>query len=224
MGDELKDAFVSYGHADAEWVSVLAGNLHQLGLELFFDKWEIGLGDVLVHKLDAGILTSRNGVLVVSPESLSRPWVREEYAAMMTRAVAGKQNLIPVLYKDAEMPPFMASRLWVDFRNAAGPDYHIRLHDLVRALKGERPRPPQRTGELQPPPGSVFKAVGTRALLLSIDQERTTLSGDGADATGFFPSQGSMSKTSNGSSTAHVGILARFGMPAGTPAAKSNSR
>jgi TIR domain len=36
---------------------------------------------MLVHKLDAGILNSRNGVLVVSPESLSRPWVLEELAS-----------------------------------------------------------------------------------------------------------------------------------------------
>jgi TIR domain len=67
MVDELKNAFISYGHADADWVRVLAGNLYQSGLELFFDEWEIGPGDVLVRKLDEGILTSRNGILVVSP-------------------------------------------------------------------------------------------------------------------------------------------------------------
>jgi TIR domain len=50
MGGELNDAFVSYGHPDADWVRILAGNLYQSGLELFFDEWEIGPGDVLVHK------------------------------------------------------------------------------------------------------------------------------------------------------------------------------
>jgi TIR domain len=76
--------------------SALRKSTHTLaGLDLFFDEWEIGPGDVLVHKLDEGILTSHNGILVVSAESLSRP-LQQEYAAMMTRVVAGKQNLIPV--------------------------------------------------------------------------------------------------------------------------------
>jgi hypothetical protein len=82
--------FYSYAHADADWVRVLAENLHQQGLQVFFDKWEIGPGDVLVHRLDKGILNSRNGIFVVSPDSLSRPWVAEEYTAMITRAVAAK--------------------------------------------------------------------------------------------------------------------------------------
>jgi hypothetical protein len=106
----------------------------------------VGPGDVVVHRLDAGILASRNGILVVSPVSLSRPWVQEEYAAMLVRTVAGRQRLIPVLLQDAEMPPFLASRAWVDLRNADGPDYLARVGELVRALKGGRAGPPPRTG------------------------------------------------------------------------------
>jgi hypothetical protein len=84
------DIFISYAHADGDWVRVLAENLHQQGLQVFFDEWEIDPGDVLVHRLDKGILNSRNGILVVSPDSLSRPWVAEEYAAMIADFHGGK--------------------------------------------------------------------------------------------------------------------------------------
>lgn len=40
-------------------------------------------------------LASRSGILVVSAVSLSRPWVQEEYAAMLVRTLAGRQRLIP---------------------------------------------------------------------------------------------------------------------------------
>jgi hypothetical protein len=100
MSDDIRDVFISYGHADVDWVRTLAANLHNAEVRVFFDEWDIAPGDVLVHKLDAGIRNSRNGVLIVSPASLSRRWVQEEYAAMMTRAVAGKQRLIPVLLRD----------------------------------------------------------------------------------------------------------------------------
>src|SRR5439155_372939 len=115
------DVFISYGHQDQAWVRTLAENLYRAGLEVFYDEWEIGPGDVLVHRLDEGIRTSRSGMLVVSPASLARPWVMEEYAAMLTRAVADQQRLIPVLLGEAELPPFLATRVWVDFRHADGP-------------------------------------------------------------------------------------------------------
>jgi tetratricopeptide (TPR) repeat protein len=175
-------AFISYAHADQEWVRVLAENLHRSGIDLFYDEWEIGAGDVLVHKLDQGILTTRNGVIVVSPTALSRPWVQEEYAAMMTRAVAGQQRVIPVLLKDAELPPFLAARVYVDFRNADGPVYFQRVEELVRALKGERRGPPPRDGgPLKPPPGTGFRPEGKIAAGLRIGDGEAVLSGGGGE-------------------------------------------
>jgi hypothetical protein len=150
---DRRDVFISYGHADADWVRTLAENLHQSGLNVFFDEWDIAPGDVLVHRLDAGLLASRNGILVVSPTALGRPYVQAEYAALMGRAIERGQRLIPVLLKDAEMPPLLASRIWIDFRNADGPDdYLARVGELVRTLKGERVGPPPRTGKLNLPP------------------------------------------------------------------------
>ena len=97
MDGETFDVFISYGHQDAAWVHTLADNLHRLGLEVFLDKWELVPGDVVVHELERGLLSSRNGVLVVSPASVERPWVQQEYAVMVDRAVVGEQRLIPVL-------------------------------------------------------------------------------------------------------------------------------
>jgi TIR domain-containing protein len=148
------DVFVSYGRQDGDWVRVLADNLYRTGFEVFFDEWEVGGGDVLVHRLETGIRAASNGVLVVSPVSVARPWVLEEYAAMLTRAVAGQQRLIPVLLGEAELPPFLASRVWVDFRDAVGPEYEQRFAELVRALRGERGRRPPRDGRVVLPPSS----------------------------------------------------------------------
>src|SRR3954463_9980323 len=99
---DSRDVFISYAHADGEWVNTLAGNLHRAGLKVFFDKWDIGLGDVVVHQIDKGLLNSLNGLLVVSPTSLMRPYVQAEYAALMDRTIMRGQLLIPVLLKDAE--------------------------------------------------------------------------------------------------------------------------
>ncbi|WP_169789395.1 tetratricopeptide repeat protein [Skermanella aerolata] len=182
---DSRDVFISYAHADGEWVKTLAENLHRAGLKVFYDQWDIGLGDVVVHKIDHGILNSRNGILVVSPTSLTRPYVQNEYAALMDRAIMRGQLLIPVLLKDAEMPPLLATRLYADFRNAEGPGYQTAFDKLVRALKGERPGPPAIL-----PPGGGYKVAGTNPLRLSITPQRTILSGDGIDISDPPPAAG----------------------------------
>jgi TIR domain len=134
------DVFVSYGHEDAG-DPVLAGNLHRAGFDVFVDEWELVGGDQFAGRLEEGIRRSANGVLVVSPHALSRPWVREEYAALLPQSVEQPgRRLILVLYADAELPVFLANRLWVDFRGAGttGPQYEARLGELVRSLQ-DRP-------------------------------------------------------------------------------------
>src|SRR2546421_2586566 len=166
--ETMFDVFISYGHQDQAWVRTLAENLYRAGLEVFYDEWENAPGDVLVHQLDKGIRTSRSGILVISSASLSRPWVMEEYAAMLTRTIAGQQRLIPLLLGEAELPPFLASRVWVDFRHADGPEYDRRVSQLVAVLRGERPPRPGRDEPHAPPPGSGFRPEGTRHATLHL--------------------------------------------------------
>ena len=178
------DVFVSYGHEDAEWVRVLAANLERAGIKVFLDEWELVGGDRVTGGLEEGIRGSASGVLVVSPHSLSRPWVREEYEALLRQAVQqpGQRRLIPVLYVDAELPVFLANRLWVDFRGAGttGPEYEARLGELVRCLQG-RPAAdrPARDGAVQwpaGPGGEVVRPAGPLRAELAISAGEVSLS------------------------------------------------
>src|SRR3954462_6038826 len=91
------DAFVSYGHEDAEWVEVLAGNLVRSGLTVSLDRWELVAGDLLAIELDKRLAASECVVFVVSPASVGHGWVNEEFAAAIARSVRGRQRLVPVL-------------------------------------------------------------------------------------------------------------------------------
>ncbi|HEX3556935.1 MAG TPA: tetratricopeptide repeat protein [Thermoanaerobaculia bacterium] len=185
---ENYDVFLSYSRADGKLVHRLAENLHNAGLRVFLDEWEIGPGDVVNLRLDAAILKSRNGVLCISPTALSRPWVQEEYAALLNRAVEKKLRLIPVLLADAELPAFLATRAWVDLRTADGPEYERKIRDLVAALKGERlGAPPRRDGEILPKPGTAFRAEGPLQGRLRIGASAVAYLKDGAPAAEHSP-------------------------------------
>jgi len=148
---ETWDVFISYAQSDRQSVHTLATNLHELGLRVFLDAWELGLGDVVVHRLDAGLAGSRAGILAISAASVQRPWVQQEYAVLLTRSVELGQRLIPVVIEDAVLPSMLASRLWVDLRGKTGRAYQDELESLARAVRGERRGPPPRRGTLSLP-------------------------------------------------------------------------
>ena len=184
------DVFVSYGHGDAGWVRVLAGNLHRANFDVFLDEWELVGGDRFAGRLEEGIRGSASGVLVVSPHALSRPWVREEYEALLRQAVEQPgRRLIPVLYADAELPPFLGNRHWVDFRGTAttGPEYDARLGELVRYLQG-RPAAdrPVRDGTVQWPTGAtgeVMRPAGPLRARLTVSAQEVSLEARGDSVT-----------------------------------------
>src|SRR5262249_34849493 len=113
----------------------------------------------------------------VSAGSMTSRWVAEEYAAMLSRAVAGDLRLVPVLYGDAALPPMLANRQWVDFRGAAGPDYRHQVCELAAALRGERRSPPPRGGGLKAPPGDSLRAEGPLRHTLRIGPDEVSLLG-----------------------------------------------
>lgn len=145
-GGEGWDVFLSHAPADAAAVHELALELHGLGLRVFLDAWEIGPGDVVVHRLDQGLRESRTGVLVVSSASLRWPQVMQEYAVLLTRAVERGQRLIPVvleLGEGEELPPMLATRMPVDLRGVTGEARRLKVESIARAIRGERPGPPR---------------------------------------------------------------------------------
>ncbi|MGH3795153.1 MAG: TIR domain-containing protein [Pseudonocardiaceae bacterium] len=171
------DVFVSYAHEDEAWVRTLAENLHRAGLDVYFDRWEIAGGDRLADRLQQGLESSAAVVLVVSRAAVDRPWWREEFAAAMTGAVAGVQRLIPVLLDDVALPRFVASRVWVDFRQLASPAaYEDRFTELLRTVAGHPAGDrPLRDGRVVVPPGE-YRAEGPRTARLRIDPQQVVFS------------------------------------------------
>jgi tetratricopeptide (TPR) repeat protein len=138
--DEVFDVFVSYGHTDAVWVTALAENLEAEGLRVFLDDWEIVAGDRWVARLEAGIASSGAGLVVCSAASLSRPWVRAEYEALLVRSETDGLRLVPVLVERVDLPAFLGTRDYVDFSRVDGDPaaYRAAFDRLVRGLKEER--------------------------------------------------------------------------------------
>lgn len=142
---ERWDTFISYSRAHLDWVHLLASNLESLGLRVFFDEWEVEPGDLVSRRIEAGIAGSSAGIVVCSDDTFTRPFVNEEYTALLNNAVLEQRRLIGVLFRLASvdtLPPGLRSRQWIDFRGRDGDAYLSAVQRLADALRGKRPERP----------------------------------------------------------------------------------
>ncbi len=109
------DVFISYSSADNTWVQNLRTALTVKGIRVWLDKDQIRPGDLFVDALETGISSARCVALVVSPNSTHSGWVKEEYHRALV--LHEQVRLIPILLRDAELPGFLTSRKWIDFRD-----------------------------------------------------------------------------------------------------------
>jgi hypothetical protein len=77
MQDEAIDAFLCHNKTDKDWVRTLAERVEtetldeegkQRKLKVFFDEWDIDVGENAVNRMNSGLGKARYLVVVMSPE------------------------------------------------------------------------------------------------------------------------------------------------------------
>jgi hypothetical protein len=127
--------FLSHSWKDKEFARKLARDLTKNGVEVWFDEWELKIGDSLSRKIQEGISTSGFLAVILSPESVASKWVSVELNAALNLELERQAvRVLPVLYKDCSMPPFLRDKMYADFRR----DYARGLEAILRTLHSGR--------------------------------------------------------------------------------------
>jgi TIR domain-containing protein len=91
------DVFISHASEDKDdVVRPLANALRAAGLDVWYDEFELRIGDSLRRKIDRGLAGSRFGVVVLSQAFFGRGWPEYELDGLVTRAINGEQILLPI--------------------------------------------------------------------------------------------------------------------------------
>src|ERR1043165_7062859 len=118
----MSEVFLSYLDEDRDWTRTLAEELERHGLVTFLRERDPEPGDVLLQQTEAAIGRAGTAVLVLGAAALSDPQPYEEYAVLLREAATRGLRVIPVLCGEPGrvVPPFVADRLWADFRGRKG--------------------------------------------------------------------------------------------------------
>lgn len=91
------DVFISHASENKDEVArPLAAALEEQGVSVWLDEVEMAIGDSLRRKIDRGIGSSRFAAVIFSPEFFAKGWTQYELDGIVTRSVAGDQNLLPI--------------------------------------------------------------------------------------------------------------------------------
>ena len=134
--------FISHASEDKDrFVLDFASRLRAQGIDAWLDRWEMLPGDSLVGKLfEEGIPSATAVVIVLSTNSVDKPWVIEELNAAFVKHVEGGTKLIPVVLDDCRVPECLASTLWERISDLTA--YDQSFERIVAAITGVRDKPP----------------------------------------------------------------------------------
>ena len=111
------DVFISHASEDKDdIVRPLALALRNAGLSVWYDEFELRIGDSLRQKIDKGLAKSRFGIVVLSKNFIRKGWTNYELDGIITRVVSGEQVILPIWHNITkqeviEFSPSLADKL-----------------------------------------------------------------------------------------------------------------
>jgi len=127
----VRTVFISYSSKDKDFAERLATDLRASGAEVWFDQWEIKVGDSITQKINDGIHDNDYLAVVLSPDSVASPWVRKELNVAMMRELNRRSVFVlPILYLDCEIPELIADKRYADFRKS----YEFGFSEVLEVL------------------------------------------------------------------------------------------
>src|SRR5688572_2799966 len=128
------DVFISYSHHDRKFVQRLANRLTKLGFTVWWDHWEIKVGDSIIQKVAEGIRNSAFLIVVISKQSVKSSWVQKELNTALGQQLTEKNiTILPILidkFNRNQIPSLLSDIKRADFTTS----YERGFAEVLKAL------------------------------------------------------------------------------------------
>lgn len=139
MAEVAPKIFLSYTSDDLDKARQIAEALNAAGIEVWWDRWCISAGDSLRQKIDEGIGGCTHFLVLLTPQSITKPWVNQEMDGALVRKLNDKCKFMPLrLGLDASsLPPLLSGMLSPSVDSAEN------ISQLINDIYGVTRKPPK---------------------------------------------------------------------------------
>ena len=97
---ESYDVFISHATEDKDEIArPLAKALRDKNLKVWYDEFELKIGDSLRQKIDKGVANSKFSIVVLSKSFIGKNWTNYELDGIVSKYLTGEQRLLPIWHK-----------------------------------------------------------------------------------------------------------------------------
>ena len=138
MHDKEFDVFISHASEDKDAIVFpLVDQLRLLGVRVWYDEFELKVGDSLSRKIDHGLAQSAFGIVVISPDFLRKNWPEYELRGLISREIAGEKVILPIWHNVSRddvlrYSPPLADKMALSTDNAEAPRL---VRELVKVIR-----------------------------------------------------------------------------------------
>lgn len=151
-GKPMPVAFLCHASEDKEIVRRIAKDLMAKGIDVFFDEWEIRSGDSIRRKIDEGLGRCTHFIAILTPQSITKEWVKTEIDAGFIQKVAGECKFIPLRIG---LPVENLTPLLRGLHSPAVEDYESGIAQLISDIHAICRKP-----QIGTPPGALTMRTG----------------------------------------------------------------
>lgn len=94
----MPSIFLSHTSIDKPFVEKLARDLRRIGVNVWYDRWVIKVGDSIAWKIEEGIRENEYLGIVLSPEALNSEWVKSELGSAWVKQMQTRKVVVLPIY------------------------------------------------------------------------------------------------------------------------------
>jgi hypothetical protein len=124
--------FLCHSSEDKSIVEQFANKLKSSQSYVWFDKWEIKVGDSIVEKINDGLDTMTHIVIFLSKVSVNKPWVKKELSsALMRKLKDNSVKVMPVKIDDVDIPTIICDIKYADCTGNLQSGFDQLINDII---------------------------------------------------------------------------------------------
>ena len=129
----MKDIFISHASEDKnELVRELAIELKKNGYSVWYDEFELSVGDSLSECIDEGLSISEFGIVILSKHFFNKEWPKRELRGLVSKEIYKGKTILPIWHNIDYNEVFKYSTILAD---SLAIKSEIGIPNIIKELK-----------------------------------------------------------------------------------------